>query len=196
MSSAIDPKRMERCQRRVDEHPESATARFNLGLAYTERGRMDRAEEAYGETLKLNPDLVEAWVNLGGVRMLKWDYEGSIKANRAALEHNPEAVLAHYNIGQASLYLGDVPGVIEANRRVIELEPNHAAAHYYLGVGLLASGHVEAARVAVAHAKDLGHSPTPELLRALENAHLTNEPHDGTLVKHIGATAPENTNRR
>lgn len=159
--------RLDRCLRRVERNPESAPAHFNLGLAYSQRGLVARAERAYRKALDLDPDLVEAWVNLGGVLMLKWDFEGSIEANREALTRKENLLLAHYNTGQACLYLGDAEGVVRCSRRVVELDPDHGAGHYFLAVGLLALDRVEEAREALNRARALGHSPAPDFLRAL-----------------------------
>jgi len=182
---------LERCLRQVENHPESAKAHFNLGLAYTQRGRADRAEHAYRKSLEIDPDLVEAWVNLGGVLMLKWDFQGSVEANREALKRKEDLVLAHYNIGQASLYLGDAEEVVRCSRRVIELDPSHAAGHYSLAVGLLATERVQESREALSRAKALGHSPQPDFLKAMHVAEERLEGEQKTnLVTNIGAEAP------
>jgi tetratricopeptide (TPR) repeat protein len=182
---------LEHCLRRAEEHPGSAAAHFNLGLAYTQRGLTDRAEQAYRKALDIDPDLIEAWVNLGGVLMLKWDFEGSLRANREALERQDDLVLAHYNTGQACLYLGDAEGLVRSSRRVVELDPHHAAGCYFLAVGLLALGRVEEARTEVGRARFLGHSPAPEFLRALENAEkkLDTDRSENTQT-NTGANAP------
>jgi tetratricopeptide (TPR) repeat protein len=180
---ATEKLELERCLQRVETHPQSAAAHFNLGLAYTQRRMADRAEQAYRKALEIDPDLVEAWVNLGGVLMLKWDFKGSLEANREAIKRKDDRVLAHYNSGQAYLYLGDAEGLVRSTRRVVELDPHHAAGCYFLAVGLLAVGRVEEARTAVGRAKFLGHSPAPEFLRALAKAE-----------KGIDSQQNENTN--
>jgi tetratricopeptide (TPR) repeat protein len=162
--------RISRCRERVDREPASAAAHYNLGLAYTARGLVARAEHEYREALNLDPDLVEAWVNLGGTRLLMWDFAGAAEANREALRRRDDLVEAHYNLGQAHLYLGEAKSVVDCCRRVIELDRNHAAGHYFLAVGLLATGQVSEARAAVAHAMALGYRSTPEFLRRLEQA--------------------------
>jgi len=192
-----DKHQVERCQQLLEEKPGSAVAHYNLGLAYTQKGQMDRAATAYRNALEIDPDLVEAWVNLGGALMLKWDFEGSMEANREALNRRDDLVLAHFNTGQACLYLGDAEGVVRSCRRVVELEPNHAAGCYFLAVGLLATGNLEEARAAVARAEALGHSPAPDFLRALENAQKALESeHDEGTGTNIGAEAPKDSNRR
>jgi tetratricopeptide (TPR) repeat protein len=166
--------RIDEYRQRVERHPDSAAAHFNLGLAYMRRGLADRAERHYRKAVELKPDLVEAWVNLGGVLLLKWDFNGSMAANEEALKRGGDQLLAHYNMGQAFLYLGEADGVVRSYRRVVELDPKHAAGHYYLAVGLLAAGRAGEAREELTRARTLGYSPAPEFLRALGAA--TKEP--------------------
>jgi tetratricopeptide (TPR) repeat protein len=174
--------RLERSQSRVAEAPDSARAHFNLGLALAELGFTSRAEAAYAKALDIDSGLVEAWVNVGGVRLMRWDFDGSREANREAIRQRPDCLLAHYNLGQASLYLGDVPAVLACNREVLRLDPNHAAAHYFLAVGLLASGEAEGARRALATAMELGHMPSPEFLRGLERVKQPDQPKGNAIL--------------
>jgi tetratricopeptide (TPR) repeat protein len=171
--------RLDRCLQTAAREPASAAARFNLGLAYTQRGLMSRAEREYRAALALEPGLVEAWVNLGGTLLLKWDFDGAAAALGEAIAHRPELVEAHYNLGQAHLYRRDADGLVACCRRVIELQPDHAAGHYFLAVGLLALGQVAESRASLARAVTLGHRPIPEFLRRLElaeGAHVHAEP--------------------
>jgi tetratricopeptide (TPR) repeat protein len=188
--------RLERCLKRVEEHPDSAPAYFNLGLAYTNIGKVDRAKDAYNKALELDPDLVEAWVNLGGALLLKWDFKGALEANREALKRRDDVLLAHYNMGQAYLYLGDAEGLVGCCRRVIEIEPGHAAGHYYMAVGLLALGQVKKAREYLAKAMTLGHQPTAEFLRGLERAEQQTALDNSNLVTNIGAEAPDDSKEK
>ena len=161
---------VDHCEKVSQERPDSAAAQFNLGLAYTRKGRAERAEKAYRKAVELDPDLVEAWVNLGGVLLLRWDFQGCLDANRQAIERQDDLLLAHYNMGQACLYLGDGEGLVACCRRVLELDPKHSAGHYYLAVGLLATGRVAEARENLSHAMALGYRPMPEFLRSLSRA--------------------------
>ncbi len=179
-------KRIEQWQEYLSMHPASAVGHFNLALAYTDLGLVGRAEELYRKALELDDSLVEAWVNLGGVLLLKWDFAGCLKANQEAVARQDDCVLAHYNMGQAYLYLGDAEGVVRCYRRVLELEPRHPAGHYYLAVGLLATGHVDQARRAAATAIKLGHRPSPEFLRSLEKASQEPRSGGGVPVLEIG----------
>lgn len=190
MTKETNQERLERCRKKVQEHPDSAAAHFNLGLSYTQAGRMNPAEESYRKALELDPDMVEAWVNLGGVLLLKWDFKGALEANKEALTRRADVLLAHYNMGQACLYLGDADGVVRANTEVIKLDANHAAGHYHLAVGLLAQDKAQEARGVLARAMALGHRPTPEFLRGLEKAERAQL---GNIVEISGNTTGENT---
>jgi len=192
MSAESPQSRVERCLNEVEARRDSPTAHFNLGLAYTQQGRMSSAEKAYRKALELDPDLVEAWVNLGGTLLLKWDFKGCKEANREAIRRRDDLQLAHFNLGQACLYLKDAAGVVDCNRKVIELDPNHAKGHYFLAVGLLATGLVAEAREEHSRAMALGHRPPPDFLRALEKREK--EPGDSESATYTpGVETPDHT---
>ncbi|NJN63586.1 MAG: tetratricopeptide repeat protein [Acidobacteria bacterium] len=170
MSSESIGERLARCEQSVEENPSSARAHYNLGLAYTQLGKMDSAERAYRKALECDPDFLEAWVNLGGTLMLKWDFEGALAANEEAARRDPDLLLAHYNKGQALIYLNDPEGVVSAYRRVLELDPSHASGHYFLAVGLLACKKPADARRHLSRSIALGYRPRPEFFRELEKA--------------------------
>jgi tetratricopeptide (TPR) repeat protein len=97
-------------------------AHYNLGLAYQKTGRFHLAEEAYLKAVEIDPGLTEAWVNLGGVRLHNWDFEGCLEASRMAVSQREDLSMAHYNLGQAFLYMNDPDNLVACNKRVIELE--------------------------------------------------------------------------
>jgi tetratricopeptide (TPR) repeat protein len=183
--------RVERCQRALEKRPESAPAHYNLGLAYQNLGRFGLAEEAYLKAVELDPGFTEAWVNLGGVRLHNWDFEGCLEASREAVRQRDDLVLAHHNLGQAYLYMNDAENLVRCNKRVLELERDNPAAHYYAAVGLLALGEIGAAERHAGRAMELGHRPTPEFLRALEKAQRSKAAGRIQIGEIAGGEAPE-----
>lgn len=153
---------------RVDENPDSASAHYNLGLAYTRLTKMDSAEKAYEKAIELDPEHTRAWVNLGGARLLRWDFKGALEANEKALEADPDLLIAHYNKGQAHLYLGEPESMLPCYERVLELDPDHAAGHYFYAVALLATKDISRAREHLSKSMALGHRPPSEFIRELE----------------------------
>ena len=122
MSDESRKDRVARWQKRIEEAPDSAAAHYNLGLAHTERGRMVEAEKAFRRAVELDPELVQAWVNLGGALLMKWDFQGSLEANQEAVRRNDTLAEAHFNMGLAHLYLKHADELVQCNRRVLELD--------------------------------------------------------------------------
>jgi len=186
--------RLERCQRAVDEEPDRAANHYNLGLALTVSGRVKQAEEAYLKAVDLDPDLVQAWVNLGGVRMMRWDFDGCLDANRRAVEIDPACTQAHFNMGQAYLYKNEPEKLLDCNRRVIELDRDHAAAHYFAAVASLALDNLAAAERHLGRAMELGHTPPPDFVKAMEQARIDRTRQNRvTMIEITGASDPDST---
>ena len=164
------PDRVERCRRRVQAEPASAAAHLNLGTALMEINRTREAEGAFHRALELQPGFPEALVNLGGVLLSRWDFQGCVELNRKAADAKPELMLAHYNEGLGHLYLGEAEAMVACFQRARELDPANPACEYYLAVGLLAAGAVGESRAHLDVAVAGGFSPVPEFLKALEKA--------------------------
>lgn len=171
MSFESDPRtNLARLRELVAAEPASAQAHLRLGTALTKTGAVGEAETEFRRALELDPALAGALVNLGGTMLLRWDFHGCVDANRRAAELQPELVLAHYNQGLGHLYLGEALEMAGCFERVLALEPRNPGGHYYLAVAANALGNIEAARLHLAVATELGFHPEPELLRALEKA--------------------------
>jgi tetratricopeptide (TPR) repeat protein len=183
--------RVERCRQQIEEQPESAVAHYNLGLAYQKWGKFRLAEEAYVAAVERDPDLVEAWVNLGGVRLHLWDFDGCLAASKEAVRRRDDLVLAHYNLGQAYLYKNEPEQLVECTRRVLELDRNHAEGHYFAAVGLLATGDLSGAERHLGRSVELGHQPPPEFLRAMDAARQKIVRRHKNVIEIAGAQTPD-----
>jgi tetratricopeptide (TPR) repeat protein len=194
MENESQRQRLERCEQAVKDCPEQASAHYNLGLAYTVSGRVKKAEEAYLKAVELDPMLHQAWVNLGGVRLMRWEFQGCLEANHQAARLRDDLPIVHYNMGQAYLYLNDPENLLRCNQRVLELDANHALAHYHAAVAYLALDNMGAAERHLAKAIELGHRPTQDFVKAMEKANLKKQrERKTTLIEISGAETPENT---
>ena len=193
MSTESQRDRLARCQKEVDENPQKASAYYSLGLALTTSGKVRTAEDAYVKAVELDPGFVKAWVNLGGVRMLHWEFQGCLEANQEAVRLQDDLAIAHFNMGQAYLYLNDPENLVKCNQRVIEIDRDHARAHYYAAVGFLALNDLGAAERHLGRAMDLGHSPTQDFVKAMEKAHgkKFHQQQSQTLIEITGDKSPE-----
>jgi len=184
--------RLERCQQDVEEHPERASTHYNLGLAYTVSGRVKQAEATYLKALEIDPTLFQGWVNLGGVRLMRWEFQGCLEANQEAAKLRDDLPIVHYNMGQAYLYLNDPENLVHCNERVIELNRDYGAAHYHAAVGHLALGNLGAAERYLGRAIELGHQPTQDFMKAVEKAQRKKAQHQNvTLIEISGAETPD-----
>ena len=186
--------RLERCQRDVEEHPERASTHYNLGLAYTVSGRVKQAEESYLKALEIDPTMFQAWVNLGGVRLMRWEFQGCLEANQEAAKLRDDLPIVHYNMGQAYLYLNEPENLVRCNERVIELDGDNGAAHYHAAVGHLAMDNLGATERYLGRAIELGHQPTQDFVKAMEKANVKKEREQNvTLIEISGAETPDKT---
>jgi tetratricopeptide (TPR) repeat protein len=194
MENESQRNRLERCQRDVEEHPERASAHYNLGLAYTVSGRVRQAEESYLKALEIDPTMFQAWVNLGGVRLMRWEFKGCLEANLQAAKLRDDLPIVHYNMGQAHLYLNQPEDLLRCNERVIELDGDNGAAYYHAAVAHLALDNLGAAERYLGHAIELGHQPTQDFVKAMEKAHIKKQRKENvSLIEISGAEAPDKT---
>jgi len=152
----------------VANNPGSPDAHFKLGTALIQVGFLSEGQASLEKALELDPDRVDAWVNLGGARLGRWDFVGCIEANQQALDRKPELMRAYFNQGLAYMYLGDAEKMHACFERVLQLEPASAGGHYHMAVALQARGQSEQAKVFLARATGLGYSPDPNFLKAME----------------------------
>jgi tetratricopeptide (TPR) repeat protein len=90
------------------------------------------ARRAYERALALDPELVDAWVNLGRLLHEAGRAEEAVRCGEEALAREPDDPVVHFNL---ALALEDVKGAEAAlahYRRALELDPEFADAHYNL----------------------------------------------------------------
>lgn len=167
-SAAVRQAELHRRKQEVAERPDCPEAHFKLGTTLISVGFLGEGQAALERALELDSERVEAWVNLGGARLGRWDFVGCIEANQQALDRHPRLMRAHFNQGLAYMYLGDAEKMRGSFERVLELDPGNAAGHYHLAVALREIGEGQQARSFLAKAIDLGYSPEPSFVKALE----------------------------
>lgn len=112
--------------------PGSAEECFERGLKL-ERRRPREAVAAYQQAIQIQPEHVDAHLNLG--RLLQGDGgAGEAAAHyKRALELDPRHATAAYNLGTAYEDLNDATRAIRAYRKAIAADPAFADAHFNLG---------------------------------------------------------------
>lgn len=101
----------ERMKRFVTLHPENAMAHYLYAVALLRQvGHADQsaaAETELNAAVKLDPQLGDAYLQLGILLADRNDYSGAIAALQEALKHTSTSEQAHYRLAQVYRRLGD-----------------------------------------------------------------------------------------
>ncbi len=115
----------------VEDPAAQAQAEFERALDL-EADDPAAACDAYSRALELDPDLVDAYVNLGRIAHSVGDSREAVRLYHRALEHSSDDPVIHFNL---ALALEDTRGAAAAAahyERAIALDPCFADAHYNL----------------------------------------------------------------
>ncbi len=114
------------------ERVQSAMQWFERALSL-ELEDPEAAMAAYLEAVEKDPDLVDAWVNLGRVAHDTERLPEAERCYRRALELSPDDPVAHYDIALVLEDLGRAGEAIVHYQKAVALDPTLADAHFNLG---------------------------------------------------------------
>ncbi len=119
----------------ADKLPDRAQATMlnNLGVAYMNQQRMDKAVEEFDLALKADPGLTAAELNKGIALLNLQRLTEAEKALNAAAAAEPNNPRDWYNLGLLRRSEGNSAAAIEDFQRVITIDPNDPDTHYFLG---------------------------------------------------------------
>jgi len=130
----------------VDEAPDSAQLRFNIGLAYEGIGDAAGARKAYLRATDVDPGLAEAWLNLGAMAEREGDHARALQSYRAGLRHaeaDPQLFAATIGVLRK---LGRHDEAVREARSAIKTNGNNVDAYNNLGLVYLEQGKLELAQ--------------------------------------------------
>ena len=122
-------------------NPDLPEVHYNLGLAYSERGRYEQAIEAHEKAIQIKPDFAAAYCGLGMACHKLGRYQEAIEAYRQAVGINPDIAEAHCNMGIAYCELENYGAAVVACKQAIRINPTLAKAHSNLGLAYSKLGH-------------------------------------------------------
>ncbi len=117
----------------------------NRGVAYKEKGELDRAIKDFDKAIELNPEFAEAFNNLGNVYDAKGDFDKAIVYFNTAIKFKSDFVDAYVNRGVAYGKRAEFNKAITDFNTAINLEPCHAGAYFNRGNPYLLKGDLEKA---------------------------------------------------
>ncbi|MGD0766751.1 MAG: tetratricopeptide repeat-containing glycosyltransferase family protein [Tepidisphaeraceae bacterium] len=130
-------------QRAVSENPKSVKYQVNLGLSLGGMGlgRTAEAIEALRKAVALDPNVPEAWSNLGNEFRNDLKFDQAIECYQKALRLKPDFADAQCNLGVALQETEPtLAGAIAAYEKAIAMQGDFGLAHWNLGFALLLLG--------------------------------------------------------
>jgi tetratricopeptide (TPR) repeat protein len=119
----------------------------SAGVAYLNKGHLEKAIEAFKEAISLDHDYPVAYNNLGNVYFYDFrktknsnSYQTAIHNYKKAIELDPEYATAYNGLGGAYLIAGQIEGAIYCLEKALELNPGLDYAQYNLGHAYLYKG--------------------------------------------------------
>ena len=90
----------------IKEYPSFSQAFNELGVQYLKVNELEKADEAFQEAVKINPDAVSSLINRGITNVLMKRYGEAVPILRKSLQKKKDSAVAHYFLGQALANLG------------------------------------------------------------------------------------------
>ncbi len=113
-----------------------AAAAYKEGFELSRLGRELEALDAYREAVRLKPDYVAAYIDMGVALGNQGRWKDAVLAYRAAMRFRADYGEAHYNLGVAFAHLGQWKEALDAFRTAARLNPRDADALNNTGVAL------------------------------------------------------------
>ncbi|HJT46164.1 MAG TPA: tetratricopeptide repeat protein, partial [Chthoniobacterales bacterium] len=136
---------VERSSHVAADLPSSARAYFNYGASLQEEGRLDEAQSAYENALRLDPNYVKVHINMALVFLSKSKLEASRKSYERALELEPQNGEVHGGYAYLLERLGQPDEARAEYEKAARLSPKSARLLYTYGAFLDKRGDVDGA---------------------------------------------------
>jgi S1-C subfamily serine protease len=142
--------------------PTDPLPRHMLGRALSGLGRTDEAVDAYESALRIRPDLLEGWLDLGSALAQQDAPVQALEAYLNARTRNPQSARAWIGSGRVLSALGRHAEAVEALQQAIQLNADDPAAWDALAAVHVTEDRLDAA-VAVCRKGLKLHPESPEL---------------------------------
>jgi len=106
---------------------------FERGLRLEQANDHPAARDAYQRAVEADPQLSDAYINLGRLAHEAGDPPEAVRLYHLALEASPDDPIGHYNLALALEDLPNPGAAVAHYRRAVTLDPVFADAHFNLG---------------------------------------------------------------
>lgn len=115
---------------------------FNIAKAYEKISDSDQAMNNYGLALKVDPNYVEAHLDLGILLAKNGKYASAIQHFNYALYLDPRMQLVHNNIGNTHMAMGNIDLAVNEYMSEIKTNPAYADSYNNLGIAYYKQGKI------------------------------------------------------
>jgi tetratricopeptide (TPR) repeat protein/transglutaminase-like putative cysteine protease len=123
----------EMIERLLEKQPDHPSAHNDLGLAYLEMGKLEKAETALKRAVELDPFSPFAYNNLGRVHQMRRRYGDAERAFRKQIEIMPLDPWAHRNLGMLLVDRKDYARALPVLEKAVAITPEDPLVHLLLG---------------------------------------------------------------
>ena len=114
-----------------------------MGIAFKDQGKLDEAIDAYKNALRVQPNHVLVYNNMGNVLKEQNKLDEAIEAYEKAISLKPNHALAHNNMGNALREQGKLNEAIKAYTNALAIDPGNAEAYNNMGNALQGQGKLD-----------------------------------------------------
>lgn len=118
---------------------------WNLSNVLWKMNCFDEAEDYARQSIAINPNIPEAWLNLGTACVSLGKQEEAKDSWLKSIEINPDISFAWNNLGNLLREMGELQESEEKCRKAITLDPNNAMAYNNLAIALTDLGNLSEA---------------------------------------------------
>jgi tetratricopeptide (TPR) repeat protein len=127
----------------LSDDPDSEVLLYNLGMAYSDQGNLERAIDLLTKLVEIEPDHVNGRVALGVALLRNNKDEDGIKHLEIAIEQAPENLWAQRNLGASLMRTNRFSEAEEYLRHATEIAPGDQASWYGYAQALEAQEKIE-----------------------------------------------------
>lgn len=150
----------------IAKAPGNPTHLYNLGMVYSDQGRLAEAKDLLSQVLAIAPSHTNSLVALGVVHARAGDADAAVKTLRHAVRLAPDNPAAHQNLGACLLKQGHAGDAAEHLRQSLRSDPTNTQSQLGLAQALETDGQLhEADAVYEQVLQDRGHGTVAELAK-------------------------------
>ena len=120
-------------EKHVSKHPTYPDLRHSLGMLFFKLNRLDDAEAAFQEAVRLNPNYIKARVDLLKTLKTKGDFDKALVHGEFVLSRGIKYPDVFVAMGEAEYALGRYDSALAHAESALAVKPSFAAAHYLTG---------------------------------------------------------------